>query len=435
MSESEETPLNGSNAAVARNGSPLEGSLLEGSLLERGVARGIISPEQRAALLAMDADELPMAIEAHRGFNAVTVAYWSGGIAVLAAFAWYLINRWDALGPAGVLGVSLAYALLLVAMARVFWTNGFRHAAAVSTVLAVGMTPIATWSLLAITGWWHQFPELTRGAPSVGEFDWQNVRWLPIDLATILTALIALRQVRFGVLALPIAVALAGVAAHGVSLILDLEIANELGPRLAMAPAVALLSIGYALDRRVSDGEDYAMWFYAAGLVWTAISIVGFLGKSTAIAAHAMLFLSFLFAVAALRLRRKLFLVAATIGFLGYLAYLTFDVFKKTLGYPILLATSGLVIILLAVWFQRRFPDLQERLRAPGPRIIPGAPLALAGAALIALTMILTAMPDAHERIAERYQREAVQRALMRNHRERRPVAKIPVPARNPPHP
>ena len=398
------------------------------------MARGVITPEQRDALLTLARGESAASIEARRGFNGVTVAYWTGGSAVLCAFGWFLISRWETLGPGGVLAVSLVYAVLLVVMGRVLWTNGFRHASAVSIVLAVGMTPIVTWSLLALTGWWDQFPQLRHPGFVPAEFDWENVRWLPIDLATILTALVALRQVRFGVVALPIAIALSGLGAHGVSLVIGPEIANQLVARLAMLFAIVLLSIGYALDRRAADGEDYAVWFYAAGLVWTAISTLGFFGPSRAIAAHAMLFVSVLFAVSALQLRRRLFLVAATIGFLGYLAYLTFDVFKRTLGYPILLATSGLVIILLAVWFQRRFPDLQERMHAPGPRIVPGAPLALGGAMLIALTMIVADLGDARARIVERYQREAVQRAIMHSHRERRPP-KLIAPPRNPARP
>ena len=420
MSESEETRLNGSTATADRNL----------SLLERGVARGIITAQQHEALLALNRGE-PAAIETGRGFNAVSVAYWSGGIAVLAACAWFLINRWDALGPGGVLMVTLVYAVFLVVMARVLWTNGFRHASALSTVLAVGLTPIVTWSLLMLTGWWDQFPELGSGASVVAELDWPNVRWLPIDLATILAALVASRRVRFSMLALPIAVALSAASVHGLSLILVPDLANQLAPRLTMLVAVMLLSIGYAIDRRSADGEDYALWFYVAGLVWTAASILTFFGRSAGIAAHSMLFVSVLFAVAALQLRRKLFLVASTLGFLGYLAYLTFDVFKQTLGYPVLLATSGLVIILAAVWFQRRFPDLQERMSAPGPRVIPGAPLALAGAVVIALTMIFTDVPDARARIRERYQREAVQRALAHNHHDGRPLRKIPAPPRN----
>jgi hypothetical protein len=331
-----------------------------------------------------------------------------------------------------VLAVSLVYALLLVVMASVFSKNGFRHAAAVSTVLAVGMTPLVTWSVLTLTGWWGQFPELRYRGLVAAEFDWQNIRWLPIDLTTILTALIALRMVRYGVLGLPLAIATCAIPIHGISLVFDLEMADQLGPALAMLLAVVMLSIGYAVDRATEDGEDYAIWFYAAGLVCTGASILGFWNRSAAIAAHSMLFLSVLFAVAALQMRRRLFLAAATIGFLGYLAYLTFDVFRKTLGYPILLATSGLVIILLAVWIQRRFPDLQQRMSAPGPRVIRGAPLALGGAGLIALVMIAIGRSDARARIRERYQREAVSRALMHNRSRSRPPTRQPFTPRNP---
>ena len=431
MNDSQATGLNGSTASVAGNGGGGAGG--DRPLLDLGVDRGIITAEQRNALLALEREAPNASVEVKRGFNAVTVAYWTGGIAVLCAFAWFLISRWEVLGPGGVLAVSLVYAMLLVVMASVLSRNGFRHAAAVSTVLAVGMTPLVTWSLLTLTGWWDQFPELRYRGPVAAEFDWQNVRWLPIDLATILTALVALRTVRYGVLTLPIAIATCAIGVHGISLVFDVDVANQLGPRLAMLLAVVMLSIGYALDRATEEGEDYAIWFYAAGIVWTAGSILGFWNRSAAIAAHSMLFLSVLFAVAALQMRRRLFLGAATIGFLGYLAYLTFDVFRKTLGYPILLATSGLVMILLAVWIQRRFPDLQQRMSAPGPRVIPGAPLALGGAGLIALVMIAVGRSDAEARIRERYEREAVSRALMHNRNRTRPPTRQPFVPRNPP--
>src|ERR1043166_4292106 len=62
--------------------------------LDAGVARGIIPAEQRDALRALDVGGSPAPIEAHRGLNAVTVAYWVGGIAVLGAFGWFLVRRW-----------------------------------------------------------------------------------------------------------------------------------------------------------------------------------------------------------------------------------------------------------------------------------------------------------------------------------------------------
>ena len=66
--------------------------------------------------------------------------------------------------------------------------------------------------------------------------------------------------------------------------------------------------------------------------------------------------------------------------------------------------------------------------------VLLGAALALGGAALIALTMIVADFGDARARIGERYQREAVQRAIMHNHRERRPPNLIARP-RNPAQP
>jgi hypothetical protein len=180
--------------------------------IDLGVERGIITAEQRDALRAIDlGDARDGAKEARRGLNAVTVAYWAGAIAVLTAFGWFLASRWQVLGPAGVLVVALVYAALFAGTARWLDREGFRTAAAIATLLVVGMTPIVTWSLLSLTGLWDLYPAGRR--PLYFEpFDpvWSQLRWLPIDLTTILAALVALRRVRFGVLALPIAAGVVG---------------------------------------------------------------------------------------------------------------------------------------------------------------------------------------------------------------------------------
>src|SRR5512146_894302 len=77
MDDSQATRLNGSTAGAAGNG----------ALLDRGVERAIITAEQRGALLALVRGAPRGTVEAKRGFNAVSVAYWTGGIAVLCAFA------------------------------------------------------------------------------------------------------------------------------------------------------------------------------------------------------------------------------------------------------------------------------------------------------------------------------------------------------------
>src|SRR4051812_29571697 len=200
--------------------------------LDLGVERGIITAAQREALRALDDNE--PRLEARRGLNAITVAYWTGAIAVLTAFGWFLTSRWQVLGPAGVLAVAVVYAVLFAFTARWLGREGFRGAAAIATLLIVGMTPVIAWSLLSLGGMWDLYPA-GRRSTYIELFDpvWSQLRWLPIDFATMLAALIALRRVRFGVLALPVAAALSAAAGHGVALFIEPELANALGGRLS----------------------------------------------------------------------------------------------------------------------------------------------------------------------------------------------------------
>ena len=110
------------------------------------MARGIISAEQRDALLALDAgamEETPA--EARRGLNSVTVAYGLGGAAVVFAFGWFVADRWEVLGPAGVLAVSALYALLFSFTARYLGRLGFETAASVAALVAVATAPLAAF--------------------------------------------------------------------------------------------------------------------------------------------------------------------------------------------------------------------------------------------------------------------------------------------------
>ena len=383
--------------------------------LDLGVERGIITAAQRDALRALELGHTE-GIEARRGLNAVTVAYWAGAIAVLTAFGWFLASRWQVLGPAGVLVVALVYAALFAGTARWLDRERFRAAAAIAILLVVGMTPIITWSLVSLAGLWDLYPAGRR--PLYFEpFDpvWSQLRWLPIDLATILAALIALRRVRLGVLALPIAAGLAAAASHIIVLFIEPEFANALGGRLPFLLATSLFAIAYAVDVRTADGEDYAVWFYIAAIVSLMIALGGFWSDSAVIAAHSTLLAATILAFGAVRLRRRILLFAAFIGFVAYLAYLAFDVFEDAVAFPVALATIGIIVILAAVGIQRRYPSLVRGAEVAGPRTIPGAPIALVGAMVIAIALTAAGVSSARERIAIQYWREAFYRRRSHN--------------------
>jgi hypothetical protein len=385
--------------------------------LDLGVERGIITAEQRDALRAIDLDgSVGDVKEARRGLNTVTVAYWAGAIAVLTAFGSFLVSRWQVLGPAGVLVVALVYAVLFAGTARWLDREGFRMAAAIATLLVVGMTPIVTWSLLSLTGLWDLYPA-GRQTLYIEIFDplWSQLRWLPIDFATILAALVALRRVRVGVLALPIAAALSAAAGHIIALIIEPEFANALGGRLPLVLSTCLFAIAYTLDVRTTDGEDYAVWFYIAAVIALIMALGGFWRGASVVAAHGTLLAATILAFAAVKLRRRILVLAAFIGFVAYLGYLAFDVFEDAVAFPVALATIGIVVILAAVGLQKRYPSLVRGAATPGPRGIRGAPIALAGAIVIAVALTAAGISDARARIAENYWREAFYRRRSHN--------------------
>lgn len=393
--------------------------------LDRAVTQGIISAEQRDAILSLPG--APDPAEARHGVNAATIAYWAGGIAVLFAFGWFLIDRWEVLGAGGVLAVTLLYAALFLWSARLFERHGFADAATLTTLLAVGMVPLVTWSVLSLADWWEPFSAPRRGL--YGQpltVAWDDLRWLPIELMTILASLVAITRRRAGILAVPIAIAMAFGGVHVMRFFFESDVQAAMGGRVPLLVAVVLLGIGYAADLRTSEDTEYSIWFYAVGLVMLALAMLEFGSESSRIAAHTTLALAIVFAIVAVRLRRRIFIAAAFAGFIGYLAYLSFKEFPKALSLPVVLATFGLITIVVTVWLQRRYPGLGRRAGGEPRRPVPGAPIALVGGSLIAIAMLVTNVPAAHARVAERYQREAVSRALARNAPKRASVSGRP---------
>ncbi len=399
------------------------------SRLEDAVQRGVISAEQLAALRAMpepvatapaaEPSAAPAAAEAARGLNAVSIAYSVGAAAVVFAFGWFIVDRWDALGPAGVLGVSLLYAGIFILTSRVVGRLGFRTASALAVLLAVAMTPVAAWSVLELGGLWYE-PGIPRDFPYFAQADvLETLRWIPIDLAAALAALVALRRVHFAVLALPVAIALPLVVGHAMPLFFDPDIVPVMVGWMAFVSAVALVACGYWVDRHPRDDEDYARWVYLVGLCTLAFALLaewdamGYLRHGLPVLAVGLFALSLL-------LRRPIFVVFGALGVFCYLAYLAFDVFRTALSFPIVLATFGASVIVIAVWLQRRYPALARRVEARqrGQRIVPHAGLAFGGAIVVAVALMAAQLPDAHERA--RSARVAARRNALAAYREQR---------------
>lgn len=399
--------------------------------LREAVARGIITTDQLAALQELNATGAPTA-EAQRGLNAVTVAYGLGAAAVLIALGWFIVDRWEALGPGGILVVSLVYALLFALTSRVVGRLGFRTAAAIAALLAVSMAPVVIWGLLNVLGWWYQLPP-TLSPQYAEEFDvLYRLRWLPITLGTALAALVTLRRVHFGLLALPAAMTVPAIVNEILPLLLPWEAVSEMGGWGAFVAGIVLITTGYVVERRSHDDEDYARWIYLTGLVTLAAGVLMVWNWSGALR-HGLPVLAVALFTLSLFLRRPMFAVFGSIGLVAYLGYLAFDVFREALSFPIVLASFGIAVIVLTVWVQRRYPALARQVEEQrrGQRSVPNAVMVFGGAVVIAVGLAASRIPAAREQYADRWvsQRRAALRAQAAQRRQKTDSAKLGVPA------
>jgi len=413
-------------------------------LISVAFERGIIDATQRDALAALsaeltavsghrhdEADEIAPAREAHRGFNAITVAYSLGALLVLFALAWFLFERWKVLGPFGVLVVALLYAAAFVGVGTLLRRRGFGVAGGLAIVLAVAMTPVWTWAILRLMG---EIPDpaiwtdpLSRYEPYIAS------RLVVLDLATIGVALVAVRRVSFSVLGAPIAVALVALLLHLGQALGDPRLSWYIGPYYQCVVACGMIAIAYATERRQPSGEDYAFWLYLAGLVMLLVAYVGvwqYIGRWR----HALPLVAAALVTASLYLRRRTLLVAGGVAAFGYLGYLAFDVFRRVVALPIALATLGLLVIVATVWMQRRFPKIVDRVSredAAGVKMLPAGGLAVLGPLAIAFTAMVFAGREAEERTVDREWRDAFyqRRARHEMRARQRPTAPGPTPA------
>jgi hypothetical protein len=361
--------------------------------------------------------------EASRGFNAVSIAYWAGALLVVFAFGWFLAERWRALGASGVLLVAAVYVALFALVARTLGARGFRTASGFAWMLVVVMTPVWTWALLSLAGEW---PDESSYYSMRWDNAWMASRWMILELATIGIGLLLLRRIRFGALSAPIAAALAFFSVHLGEFVIDQELRRWIMPQWSMLAAVALLALAYALDRRQQHDDDHAVWYYTAGLIVASIAWLS-IWNLTSLGRHLLPVAAVGLLVASLYLRRRSLLIGGAAWGIVYLGYLAFDVFEKWLGFPVVLATFGIVVLVGTVWLQQRYPSLVSRVnRGADPRERPSLPYAVpifAVCLLVAGVGVGVSAARAPERLREQHAR---QRYEIRN----RPPPPVPAEER-----
>jgi hypothetical protein len=283
-------------------------------------------------------------------FDFVHLLWYAGALVVIGAMGLFSTEAWQRLGDAALLVTALVYAAVFAACgAHVWHRRGLRVPGGLLVTCAVAMAPLATFAAQHALGWWAP----GDAARYRDFYVWIKAGWVPMDVATILAAALALRYFRFPFLVMPAAVAL---------WFLSMDLAPWLlGERwldweqrkwLSLAFGLAVILVAWRVDF-IAHGADLGFWLHLFGALtfWgalTAMDSASELGK----AAYCAINVGLLFF--ALFLDRRVYAVLGALGIAFYLGHLSYKVFKDSLLFPFVLSFIGIGLIAAGLLFYRQ---------------------------------------------------------------------------------
>jgi hypothetical protein len=330
---------------------------IERELLEEAVAKGQISPDQAAALLAAAARRRPRA-HARRPESSPWGSLAAGlGLAVAAGLS--LALAFDRLGFPGLAGVASALALALLGAG---WQRFGRSGGARGQVLlcgAVVLAPLAAHGVARTLGLGQPF------AASPGTlFDWLAGPWFPVQATAALAAALALNAFRIPFMAAPLAAAVWFSAQDAAPLLFGPDTSWAQRALLSALCGWLFLVAGLAVDRRTRG--DVAFWLYLPGLVALTGGLVTWTGASV-LSVVVVAWLHAGLVLVSLLLARRSFAVAGALGLAAAVGRLADDLLDTT-ALSFALAAVALATVGLGLLYHLHQARLEALLLARLPR-------------------------------------------------------------------
>lgn len=338
--------------------------------LEEAVRREIISSEQGKGLWAF----LQEQTELKPQFQLSHLAYYFGALLVMFALGWFMHNAWQWFGGSGMFVLALAYATGFLLLGNFFWRQkGLFLPGGLLVVLAVAMTPLAVYGLERWLGYWPQFePGHYTDFASLSH---KSYFWM--EVATLLSALVALRFYAFTFLMAPFSAALYFMSLDVAPFLLGTDFLWQDARWISLYFGAAMLLASIYIDARCRrlDKEDYAFWTYLFGTTafWGSLTLMDSSSEWSRFA-YCMVNIFLLFC--GVLLQRKAFLVFGTLGVSSYIGRLTYQLFKDSLLFPFALTFLGLIIIYGGILYSKKQKVIEGWLRKHLPqgilRFLPG---------------------------------------------------------------
>jgi hypothetical protein len=322
--------------------------------LERAAAEAGLSAEQSHAIW----QRLQTRSELEGHFEPAHVGYYFGALLVIGAMGWFITDGWDTFKGWQLATIAAGYAAVFVLVARHLWRKPlFKIPAGLLVTVAVCMTPIAIYGIERQLHLWPATDpgSYTRFHPRI------NASWVYMEVAAIVSALVALRFFKFPFLTAPIVYALWYMSMDTTELIFGKSwLWSDECMISAMFGAILLL-VSYWLDGKTE--QDFSFWGYLFGLMMFTGGLSA-IDSGHEIAKFFGYFLPHLgFIAVSLLLRRKVFLIFGGFGVFAYLSNEAYTYFRYSVAFPFVLSLIGISLIFGAMQYKKNEAVLEEQIR------------------------------------------------------------------------
>jgi len=324
--------------------------------LQQAVNSGIVSPEQAEALWQFLETRVT-----GPAFTFTNVLYYLGGMIAIGAMSLFMTLGWQTFGGWGICAIAIVYAMIALGGAHLLNARNLKTPAGILAALAVVLVPLAIYGAQAAMGSWDDVRPYRDYHYII---DW---RWAFMELGTLFAGALILYAYRLPFAVMPLAVTLWYMSMDFAPLLAGGEDFDwKFRKSVSMIFGLAMIALALFVDVRSRRQPDYGFWLYLFGMAafWGALSMSDSnsqLGKFL----YGLLNTALIFVGAILA--RRVFTVFGGLGLCGYLGYLSYNVFKDSVLFPIALTALGLAIVGGGIWWQRNESRLRDAFRSMLP--------------------------------------------------------------------
>ncbi len=327
--------------------------------LDQAAEKQIISHDQAAALYQFFQTHTQQVAT----FSLTHVLYYLGGLIAIGAMTLFMNLGWESFGGAGILGISIFYAVAGLILTNRLLSKGLNIPAGICATFVVCLTPLAIYGVQQWLGIWP-YDSVYRDYHRY--IKWH---WLYMELGTLVVGLVLVWKYKLPFLIMPIAVTLWYLTMDITAMISGGDATWELRKLVSLYTGLLMIGLAFWVDIRSARKVDYAFWIYIFGVLafWCGLSSM----RSDSELSKFLYFCINLSMIGVgVLLLRRVIVVFGALGSCGYLGYLASNVFKDSWLFPFALTAIGLGIIYLGILWQKHEPMITAKSRALLPKAL-----------------------------------------------------------------